>query len=345
LNLYPTGKHPFEFTNTLSFSLRTVGATFPANSIKVHLDGADITSLLTITGSASSNNVVFPHLQPNAMHTMLITATNSLGHGISVSNSFDTFDEANYMVEAEDFDYGGGQYIDPWSPDAYQFLDGTTNIDFVHTSVAGEQFQYNRVGIPQETSLDYVRSFFVGSFDYHLAFFGLTDWANYTRNYPPGPFYVYGRFAGSGDCSMYLDQVISGAGTANQVTKRLGHFHNFGRGPQAHDWVPLTDDGLAAPTVIKLGGVGTLRLSSGTFNPNFFMFVPAGGISLKAARSGNNTLISFPTQQGVLYRVFYRTDIATGNWTLLTTVLGDGSVKSASDSSTDRQRFYKVVSP
>jgi hypothetical protein len=75
------------------------------------------------------------------------------------------------------------------------------------------------------------------------------------------------------------------------------------------------------------------------------MFVPAGGISLKAARSANNTLISFPTQQGVVYRVFYRTDIATGNWTLLTTVLGDGSVKSASDSSTDRQRFYKVVSP
>jgi hypothetical protein len=345
LNLYPTGSHPFEFTNALSFTLNSVGATFPANSIKVFLDGADVSSYLAITGSASTKNVVFPNLQPNAMHKVLITATNSLGHGISVSNSFDTFNEANYMVEAEDFDYGGGQYVDPWYPEAYQFLDGTTNIDFVHTPITGEQFQYNRVGIPQEQSQDYVRSFFVGSFDYHLAFFGVNDWANYTRAYPSGAFYVYGRFAGSGDCSMYLDQVTSGAGTSNQVTKRLGHFHNFGRGYQTHDWVPLTDDGLAAPAAVKLGGVGTLRLSSGTFNPNYLMFVPAGGISLKATRSGSNTLISFPTQPGVVYRVFYRTDLTTGNWTLLTTVLGDGTVKSASDSSSDRQRFYKVVSP
>jgi hypothetical protein len=345
LNLYPTGTHPFEFTNALSFNLNSSGATFPANSIKVFLDGADVSSLLTITGSASTKNVVFPYLQPNAMHSVLITATNSLGHGITVSNSFDTFDQGNYMVEAEDFDYDGGQYVDPWFPEAYQFHDGTTNIDFVHTPIIGEQFQYNRIGIPQEQAQDYVRAVFLGAFDYHLAFFGVNDWANYTRSYPSGGFYVYGRFAGSGDCSMYLDQVTSGAGTITQATKRLGHFHNFGRGYQTHDWVPLTDDGLAAPAVVKLGGVGTLRLSSGTFNPNYFMFVPAGGISLKATRSGSNTLISFPTQQGVVYRVFYRTDIATGNWTLLTTVVGDGSVKSASDSSTDRQRFYKVVSP
>jgi hypothetical protein len=347
LNLYPSGKHPFEFTNTLSFTINTVDATFPANSIKVFIDGADVSSLLTITGSASTKNVVFPYLQPNAVHTLLLTATNSLGHGISVSNSFDTFNQQNYMVEAEDFDYGGGQYIADWTPDAYTFLDGTFGIDFLHSGT-NEPNEYNRVGIPQEkTTTDYLRAAFVDVFgiDYHLVFFGLNDWANYTRAYPAGSFYVYGRFAGSGECSMYLDQVISGAGTTNQVTKRLGHFHNFARGFQTHDWVPLTDDGLAAPVVVKLGGVGTLRLSSGTFNANYLMFVPAGGISLKAARSGNNTVISFPTQQGVVYRVFYRTDIASGNWTLLTTLLGDGSVKSASDSSTDRQRFYKVVSP
>jgi hypothetical protein len=107
----------------------------------------------------------------------------------------------------------------------------------------------------------------------------------------------------------------------------------------------LTDDGLAAPVVVKLGGVGTLRLSSGTFNPNYFMFVPAGGISLKASRSGSNTLVSFPTQPGVVYRVFYRTDLKTGSWSLLTTVLGDGTTKSASDPANAAQRFYKVVSP
>jgi hypothetical protein len=347
LKLYPTGTHPFEFTNTLSFRLNSLGATFPANSIKVFLDGADVSSLLTITGPASTKDVVFPYLQPNAMHTVLITATNSLGHGISVTNRFDTFNEANYMVEAEDFDYDSGQYIADWFPEAYMNLGASNGVDFVHTAVSGQPYDYRLdTGIPQESAQDYVRSsIFLGQFDYHLVFFGANDWANYTRTYPNGAFYVYGRFAGSGDCSMYLDQVTSGAGTTNQTTKRLGHFEGFARGPWTHDWVPLTDDGLAAPAVVKLGGVGTLRLSSGTFNPNFLMFVPAGGISLKATRSGSNTLVSFPTQSGVVYRVFYRTNLTTGNWTLLTTVLGDGTTKSATDPANASQRFYKVVSP
>jgi hypothetical protein len=36
----------------------------------------------------------------------------------------------------------------------------------------------------------------------------------------------------------------------------------------------------------------------------------------------------------------------TGNWTLLNTVLGDGTVKSVNDSiGASNQRFYKVTSP
>jgi len=279
--------------------------------------------------------------------TLWFLATNSLGHGIGISNSFDTFNEQNYMVEAEDFDYDAGQHVADWYPEAYLNYGATDGIDFAHTVALGEPYPYRVAGIPQETATDFRRTNFVyfGGIDYHLAFFGVNDWANYTRSYPSGAFYVYGRFAGSGDCSMYLDQVTSGAGTTNQATKRLGHFHANARGYQTHDWVPLTDDGLSAPAVAKLGGVGTLRLSSGTFNPNYLMFVPASGITLTASRSGANTVISFPTQPGVVYRVFYRTDLTQGNWTLLTTVLGNGTTKSASDSTSATQRFYKVVSP
>ena len=85
--------------------------------------------------------------------------------------------------------------------------------------------------------------------------------------------------------------------------------------------MPLTDNGLVAPVVVKLGGVSTLRISTPTGHcyPNYFMLVPASGITLSAARSGRNVNISFPTQDGAAYRVFYRTDLTTGNWMLLTT--------------------------
>ena len=57
----------------------------------MNLDGSDVSSSLLITGSASNQNVVFPSLQPNAIHIAIITMTNSLGHGIRVTNQFDTF--------------------------------------------------------------------------------------------------------------------------------------------------------------------------------------------------------------------------------------------------------------
>jgi hypothetical protein len=353
-NLYPTGTHPFEYTNTFSFTVTALGSSFPVNSIKLNLDGNDVSASLVITGSASIKNVVFPSLLPNAIHVAIIAVTNALGHGILVTNRFDTFSEANYTVEAEDFDYGGGQYISAsdWFPDAYEDFLGpypaVTNIDFQHISLNGEVFNYRSVGIPQDNVgvHDWLRTSFLGSQDFVLVFFAGTDWANYTREYPAGNFYVYIRSSGDGPFSMYLDQIVSGAGTVNQGTKRLGHFGGVGKDYNTYDWVPLTDDGLAAPAVVKLNGVTTLRLTTaGNCNPNYFMLVPASGITLSAARSGSNVSITFPTQAGATYRVFYRANLTTGNWILLTTMLGDGTGKSVSDPTTGSQRFYKVTSP
>ena len=356
-NLYPTGKHPFEYTNALSFTVASVGATFPANSIKVILDGNDVSSALGITGSASSKNVVYPTLQPNAVHTAIITVTNSLGHGISLTNRFDTFSLNNDSFEAEDYDFNGGQYVSAsdWIPDAYTFYTSVSNIDFQHTYVSGEptdgsEYQYRANGIPQNPGFDYLRPIFVsyGAIDYQLYWFGASDWANYTRAYPTGSFYAYARSAGLGLYSMELDQVVSGTGTTNQVTKRLGLWSAVGINNTTYDWVPLTDSGLAAPVTVNLGGVSTLRVSTSTGDcyPNFFMLVPATGIKLSATRAGSNVLVTFPTQAGSSYRVFYSTGLSAGSWTLLNTVLGDGTVKSVSDSTASgNQRFYKVTSP
>lgn len=126
----------------------------------------------------------------------------------------------------------------------------------------------------------------------------------------------------------------------------MGRWGIVGRGYSAYDWVPLTDEGLAAPVLVKLNGLATLRIATtGNSNPNYFMLVPASGINLTAGRSGSNVVISFPTQAGVIYRVFYRDNLAAGNWSLLTTVVGDGTVKTASDPATSAGRFYKVTAP
>ncbi len=347
-NMYPTGKRPFEYTNTFSFTVDTTGATFPATGIKVNLDGVDVSTALAITGSASSKNVVYSGLLPNAMHIAILSLTNSLGHGIRVTNRFDTFSQDNYMVETEDFDYDGGQFVASWFPEAYLGQGATTNIDYQHSPFVAEAFLYRPAGIPTDLTHDALRAAFinVGAFDWDLTWFGNGDWANYTRVYPTGNYYVYGRFSGLGSYSIYLDQVIGGATTVNQVTKRLGRWGNTGLGYSIYDWVRLTDDGLTSPVLVKLNGLSTLRITTGgDSNPNFIMLVPASGITLTAVRSGNNVVVSFPTQSGAIYRVFYRNNFSTGNWSLLTSVLGDGTTKSVSDPATAAGRFYKVVTP
>lgn len=350
--LYPRGNHPFEYTNALSFTVTTLGATFLTN--EVILDGNNVSSGLIITGSASSNNVVYPNLAPNEMHTAVINVTNSLGHGISVTYQFDTFSQSNYMFEAEDYDYNGGQYVPSasYTPDCYTSFESFTNIDFHHTPV-GEttgSYQYRINGIPQQAADDYLRQEYINSFsaDYQLYYYGGGDWANYTRDYPPGSYYLYARTSGLGLYTMTLGQVVSGQGTTNQVVKQLGQWSAEGVNINTFAWVPLTDAGGVAPVVVRLSGVPTLQVGTPTGDcyPNYFMLVPASGIKLSASKSGNNVHISFPTQAGFTYRVFYRTNLTAGSWNLLSTVLGNGAVVSVTGASTaGNQQFYEVTAP
>lgn len=354
--LYPDGKHPFEYTNALSFTVTTLGATFPTNGIQVILDGNNVSSSLAITGSSSSNNVVYPYLALNETHTVIIDITNSLGHGIGITDRFDTFSLSNYMFEAEDYDYNGGQYVPSasYTPDCYTSFVSVTNVDFYHTPLSGEtpsSYQYRQNGIPQQPEVgDYLRPVFADNFDpdYQLYYFGGGDWANYTRDFPPGTYYLYVRTSALGPYTMTLGQVISGQGTTNQVVRPLGQWSAVGANINTFGWAPLTEAGGVAPVAVRLTGVPTLQVGTPTGDcyPNYFMLVPAAPTNLKATLAANQLNVSFPTQQGANYRVFYRTNLVLGNWTLLTSVLGDGTVKSVTDSTVGaNQRFYEVTSP
>ena len=356
-NLYPTGKHPFEPTNALSFIVTTLGSTFPASGIQVLLDGFNVSSNLVISGSSSSNSVVYPYLGTNQMHSVIITVTNSLGHGIGLTNQFDTFTQSNYIVQTEDYDYNGGQFVPTadYQPDAYAAFVSVPEVDFHHTINSGEptdgsDYQYRQNGIPQESTTDYYLTYFNFFQDYNLYWYGGGDWANYTRDYPRGPVNLYVRTAGLGSYTMNLSKVISGFGTTNLVVQPLGQFSSIGGATiNTFGWVPLTDAGGVAPVTVDItSGTNTFQILTPTGNcyPNYFMLVPASSIRLSAAHSGNNINISFLTQTGGVYRVFYRTNLTAGSWTLLNSVLGNGSVQSVADSTAgDSVRFYKVTSP
>jgi hypothetical protein len=156
---------------------------------------------------------------------------------------------------------------------------------------------------------------------------------------------VYGRLAaGAGAAEVYLDQVTAGQTTTNQATVRLGSFQFTGQDWQSYDFVPLRDtNGL--PVSVALGGVATLRATTaGGADMNHFMLVPAWSpVSLVATRNGGNIILSFAAQAGLSYLVLFRNSLTGGAWQTLTTVTGDGTLKSIADPASAGSRFYQVV--
>ena len=63
---------------------------------------------------------------------------------------------------------------------------------------------------------------------------------------------------------------------------------------------------------------------------------------VKAAISGANVQLSFPTIYGVKYNVLYKAKLTDASWSVLTTVTGDGTVKAVSDSKSAAARLYIV---
>jgi hypothetical protein len=347
--LTPSGRRPFEYTNALSFNVTSQGGVISPQNIRLSLNGVDVSSDLQVTGTPSSRSVLYPTLGLNAMYRAVITVTNDSGIGAAITNMFDTFSESNLIVQAEDFDFDMGKFIDNPEPEAFlSVADSVAEYDFHHTVTTDDRYVYRAVGIPQQITSDYRLQKYsdVGATDYNLGWFNGGEWANYTRTYPSGKFRVYGRLAGSGEFTVYLDRVVSGAGTTNQVTERLGRFSEVGKDWQVWDWVLLTDAGLESPTVVNLNGLSTLRITTGgNANVNYLMLVPASGLTVGARLVAGAVQISFPSQAGATYRVLYRNQLGSGSWELLKTVVGNGALMSVSDSPTQSNRFYQVVSP
>jgi hypothetical protein len=66
-------------------------------------------------------------------------------------------------------------------------------------------------------------------------------------------------------------------------------------------------------------------------------------VTITPSLSGGNMRITFTTRGAATYAVIYKNNLTDANWTTLTTVTGDGSVKTVTDAATGAHRFYQVI--
>jgi hypothetical protein len=160
----------------ITFSVSSVSSTIAKSDIQTLINGVDVSSKATITGTSSNWSVSLPCPQ-NQFVNLTINVKDATGLGNQVQESFDTFSQNNMMIEAVDWDFNGGQFIDnpvptaPNSPATNSYFEGgifgtnasVFNIDYDGT-YDGETlggYRDTDSGFQCEVSSDFVRQKFL----------------------------------------------------------------------------------------------------------------------------------------------------------------------------------------
>jgi len=282
--VYPDGTRLFEPSGTLTF---TANSPAGVSNVIVHLTVTSLTTGqsflknltaanggLTITGAGTAQNVSAV-LASNTLYSAVIQVTDTNG---SVANQTVAFDTISPVLtwEAEDWDFGVGQYIDNPQTNLYAGL-GTGAGD-AQNSNGNADYRPINPGLSTEGNGDKPRSPWIGTgkTDYDVGFTDGGDFGNYTRHYPAGTYNLFGRIAGGNgprtecaDVSVVSGNVnISGSGPYKYGVK--------GTGWQNYDFMPVTDSSGNLIQITFDGNPATLQVlqNQGSDNMNFFMLVP-----------------------------------------------------------------------
>ncbi len=293
-NITPDGSALYNPAGTFSFTASSFGAPVDPNNITVQVTATNLwlqgsvsnltaTSGLTITGDPTNFNVSF-QTTCNTIYSVYIQVIDMNGTPLSATAGFDTI-VPTYTFEAEDFNFGGGGYIDIPQTNGYSGLDGVADIDYhVNTQHGGD---YNRVGLTTENLTEKIRPQYngTGKHDYDVGFNDGGNWGNYTRIYPAGTYNIWLRGAnGTGNTSAdsgSISLVTSGSSNISQTVVKLGTFSVPAIAWSTYSWVPVKDP---AGNLIQFtgGDIETLRMTidSGNCNENFFLLTPVNPLSV-----------------------------------------------------------------
>ncbi|MFM7102382.1 MAG: LamG-like jellyroll fold domain-containing protein, partial [Verrucomicrobiota bacterium] len=188
-----------------------------------------------------------------------------------------------FVIEAEDYDFGGGQSVlsasaMPYPNGAYAGLNGVAGVDF-HNPGGNPSPVYRPADqVPMVAVGDTARPTWSVTQDFKVGWWDAGDWLNYTRLLPPDRYRIYARASSGGSpIRASLDRVVAGRGTASQSLERLGTFE----APATGGWdtfttVPLLN-AAREPVEVDLAGTNTLRftlLPNANLDLGYLLLVP-----------------------------------------------------------------------
>jgi hypothetical protein len=341
-----------ELTNiTVNLTHAFLDSTINTGSIRFFLDGQDGTAQATTTANANGATVSFTPATPVAkgQHTFSVVYQNSEGTSVTNNGTVFVIGQENFVIEAEDFNYGGGQTqaaasTMPLVAGAYADLAAVHDVDF-HVNNAQTESDLYRIGETPNTPMgnngDVNRGSFTLESNYRIGWVDAGEWYNYTRTFPQGTYNVYasiGKDAGTMGARL---ATVEGATTVNQTLTEIGTF----QAPATGAWgiqslVPMRDQA-GNLSAVTLGGLQTIRYTAdfGNGDIDYILFVPTTSgpnpdlPHLTTTRSGNQITITW-TGGGTLESS--ATLDATAQWTTA------GTGGAATVTASDAKRFFRV---
>jgi hypothetical protein len=281
----------------VSFQVFSPFSGVATNGITLNLNGVAQSNGLTFSGSATDwvVNTTTP-LQTNATYTGSISVTDLSGNTTTLPLSFNTWSQNLLFIEAEDYNFYGGNFIPNSVPDEYGAAqDGlgalSTNaiafsgVDaFKPLAPDGGANDYR----PQDsgrvdvlTNADMPRPIYAEQDlpDYSLVSIEANEWEDYTRVFSNLACVIYGRMSPvSGGGAMLLEELAAPSATnSSQPLAALGTLvcPPNTTNPAAYANIPLTDF-FGNPVILQLNGTNTLRAASlsGGYDLNYLLFLP-----------------------------------------------------------------------
>jgi hypothetical protein len=280
----------------LSFVITDYQSAVAPATIKLFLDDQDITvgaQILSTAEGAVVHYTLPSPLDPFTQHSYILRFQDNAAnpHEVVYTGVFSVsvFSALSFIVEAEDFNFAGGESLPeashmPYMGGAYDGLGAVPEVDY-HSNDHDPNYVYRKgeslgIDIVSETTF-LNRGAWAVTVNYTIGSVNDGDWQNYTRIFPPATYEVYAALANKSAephaMRGKLQKVVSGADSTNQSLVDLGLFDAAGTGAwDLYAFAPLTDtDGHQVK--VALAGGETLRWTGISGNLDCLVLVPAGG--------------------------------------------------------------------
>ena len=278
--------------NNFSFEVDSFSSTVTSGLVNVYLNGVLKSGITYNTASPTNKllaNFTSP-LAPDTFYYYTIAAQDANGDVVSNIYTFNTFRTNDLYIDAYDYNFVNGQFINSITPsNSYAGLFGTNGVDYFETDLAGTNNLYRPGDFPQVISLatditgdpvDHAGLRLNGFTAYNIGFTDIGEWENYTRVVPVATNYsIYARAASAGGGQFEIEKLTNSvATTTNQPLIALGHVNvpnTGGSRVYSGQLIPLTDI-YGNTVVMPLSGTNTIRttaISSRGYNLEYLVVV------------------------------------------------------------------------